>query len=271
MPAARWPLLASHLEGEHGVAQGVGLVVGVFLLDQELVAGELLGPVALLAGLAGRAELVDGARDGPGIGPEGHREDLAHPGELRLHEPPGPGSDVALHAAHPRMRRVHEGGVLGGHDRVAGEAAELRGVQVLHALVGGRAHDGHVQDRDSSQEEQGVANDRGLEVHPRVLGGELPLHAQPAAPPQQPERDEGQAEGEDRGQDHEEQDPEVGMDGPLARELEQPEPHQGDSGRRGEGRSHQADRVVSEVDGQPAPVPKAPRSCHAPSSEARAY
>ena len=53
MPTAPLPRAAADLQHEHGGGRRVGLVVRVLGAHHELVAVELLRPVALLAGLAG--------------------------------------------------------------------------------------------------------------------------------------------------------------------------------------------------------------------------
>ncbi|MHC4473976.1 MAG: hypothetical protein ACYS99_23835, partial [Planctomycetota bacterium] len=89
-------LLAPHLEHEDGLDLGVGLVLLVVCVDLEAVPYELVGPVALLAGLAGGTEVVHRRGDRPRVEVEGHGHDLPGPRELGLDEPARPGADVAL-------------------------------------------------------------------------------------------------------------------------------------------------------------------------------
>ena len=115
-PAATWawmPLMgpggglpAAHVKEDDGLLLGVGLVVGVARGDAQPVAGELGRPVTLLAGLPGRAEVVDGDRDGALVEVEGDRDELPGAGELRLHEPARPLADVAPRAGDARVRRA---------------------------------------------------------------------------------------------------------------------------------------------------------------------
>ena len=60
--------------------------------DPDLVAVELLGPVALLAGVARRAQVVTGDGDRPRVGVERDREDLPQAESFALtnHGAPGP-------------------------------------------------------------------------------------------------------------------------------------------------------------------------------------
>ena len=172
------------------------------------------------------------------------------PESFDSHEPGGARADVALRAAHARVRRVEERGVLGRHHRVAGQAAELRRVHVLDALVGRGAQDGHVQHGGAADEEQHVAHGRGVEVDAGVLGRDTAFTRQPPPVPEDADGNQDQAQDEQEGQDKKEGDADVGMDRVRARDLEEPEPDQGQRRGRCQRRSQHADPVVSEMNRQ---------------------
>ena len=81
----------------------------------DLVAVELLRPVALLAGVARRPQVLHRRRNRPRVGVERHRQHLPRAGELRLREPRRARTDVALHARDARVRAVLVRGELGLH------------------------------------------------------------------------------------------------------------------------------------------------------------
>ena len=100
---------------------------------------------------AGR-RLWTGVGDGRGISVERDRDHLAHAGKLALHEPPGARADVALHAVHPRVRRILIGGEFRLHDGVAGLAAEGNPVHVIDGAVSKLAGDRQVQQCGGAEE-----------------------------------------------------------------------------------------------------------------------
>ena len=85
---------------------GVRLVVGVRADGPDLVAVELLRPVALLAGVAGRAQVVTGDGNRPRVRVERDGETCRSPDILDLTNQRRAGPDVALHADHARVRAV---------------------------------------------------------------------------------------------------------------------------------------------------------------------
>jgi hypothetical protein len=62
------------------------------------------------------------------------RDELVRAVDLRLHEPLGAGTDVALHAIHARVRAALVGDPFGIHRLVADLAAELRRLRVVVSL-----------------------------------------------------------------------------------------------------------------------------------------
>ena len=257
-------VVPADVHDEDGRQLGALLVLGVLLLDDDAVPGEALRPVALLARLAGRAEVVDGRRDRLGVGLEGDREDLARAGELGFHEPGGAFADVALDAADAGVRRAAVGRELRGHHGVAGLAAELDGVHHLQPLVGGEADDRRVQEGRGDDERRDAADLRRPEVDRRGrLGGPAGLLVTP--PLQDVARGNQEEPGhEEAGQDQEKDDPGVGMPVPAAKKLDHPEEHHRDSGRRRDDDTRLAEPVLSE-DPENRPPPEGeslPRSRH---------
>ncbi len=263
MPLAAAGLAPAHLHHEHRLRLGVRLVLPEVGEDLEAVAHELVRPVALLAGLAGRAQVVHGNRDRPRVEVEGHGDELPRPGELRLDEPVRPLSDVALHALHPRVGRALVGRELGLHDRVAGGPAELGRLHHLDALVGADPEDEGVDAGGGDEDERGLAGGRPVEVedgelHGGVVLGER-LQATLAGPPQA-EGDEGEAQQEEARQDQEGQDAEVGGCPVLAHDVDGEEEQEQEGGDRGEGRAGQAHRVAG--DGREEPGDGIQQSLH---------
>ena len=128
-------LLPSHVEHHHTLDLRRGLVVFVVRERPELIADELGRPVALLAGLAGRPQIVHWSCDRAVRYRSKLTEiDLPCPRELGLDEPVRAGADVAIHAADAGVRRALVGRELRSHHAVAGLAAELRGLHHLDTL-----------------------------------------------------------------------------------------------------------------------------------------
>ena len=106
---------------------GVLLVVGVFTEHAHLVAVELLGPVALLAGVARRPHRVHGRRHG--LSARSGVDDLPElprARHLRLDQCADTRADVARDARHARMRTALMRDVLRLHRRMTHLPAELR-------------------------------------------------------------------------------------------------------------------------------------------------
>ena len=129
----------------------------VFVADPGLqpAAVELVGPVALLARLAGRTELVDRGRNRSLVEIEGGGDHLPGAVELRVHEGADAFTDVAVDAGDPGVGGGLIRGPLRAHDGVAGGAAELGTVhEVEHLDAGGPEDDdvGERQDGDGSKD-----------------------------------------------------------------------------------------------------------------------
>ncbi len=223
----------------------------------ELVADELLRPVALLAGLARRAQVVDRRRDRRRIEVEGDRDQLPGAGELGLDEPAGARADVAVDAAHAGVGAALEGGVLGRHHRVAGLAAEGGGVHHLDRLVGGDRHDHDVDDGQGEEEQEAVAGRVLVEVEDRELrarGHQGPPRAAQA------DRDQQQPGHEQARDDQVGEDAEVGV-AVQPEHVEAEEDQEDDRRGGGDGAAGEADRVAGERGEEalqgPTPRPRA--------------
>src|SRR5262245_33771501 len=110
----------------------------------QAVPDELVRPVALLAGLARRPQVVDGGGYGTGRELQRDGDELPRAGELRAHEPAGTGTDVTGDARYARVRRPPVGRVLRLHDAMAGLSAERGRVHHLDPLVGCHGEDHEV-------------------------------------------------------------------------------------------------------------------------------
>ena len=177
---SRFRAAAPRLHPEADLLGGVPLVVPEVGVLQEPGPEELGGPMALLARLPRRAQVLDRGRDGPGIRIDHDRDHLAQPGDLRLDEPLGAFPDVAVHAAHPRVGRGEVGGILRLHHGVAECAAELDGLAVEEGVVRDEGHED--RDEESSQGEvtEPLPLDGVVQVEVRV--GERLVRPRPAAP-----------------------------------------------------------------------------------------
>ena len=206
-------LQTSDTHEKNGLLLRVLLVVGVVGQDLQPVADELRGPVALLAGLAGRTQALDGSRDRARVKVECHRYHLPRAGQLRFDEPTRAGTDVAGHALHARVRGFLVGRVLGVHHRMTGSAAETDRVHDLDALVRREREDDDVDEGEREKEQGQPPCVVGVEIDDRKRRGRFA--ARGGAPGAatfhgDPERDERQTKDEEPWQDEERNDPEVG-------------------------------------------------------------
>ena len=127
-----------------------GLFTGgeVGVADQ-LLAVELLRPVALLTGFLRRTQVLDRRVNRARELVEEHGVELVTPRELRLDEPVCPRADVTLDASHSRVGRVRVRGVLRFHRGMTTRATELVG---LHRLIGLEAAEARKQDQSQGTE-----------------------------------------------------------------------------------------------------------------------
>src|SRR5438477_6479453 len=84
----------------------------------ELGAEKLLGPMALLARIAGRPEILDRSRDRLGVFVGEHGIELMRSRDFGAHIPGRTAADMTLHAAHASMWRTPVRGVFRAHDLV---------------------------------------------------------------------------------------------------------------------------------------------------------
>src|ERR1017187_8449935 len=92
-----------------GEPDGIRRVRGVALEITERavqVAGEFLGPVTLLAGVARRPQALDGRADGARIFVERYGVKLIRTGNFRFYKPRNTIADMTFHAGHPCVRAV---------------------------------------------------------------------------------------------------------------------------------------------------------------------
>ena len=75
-------LLAADLHQQHRLGHRIGFVFAELRVHLQLVADVLGGPVALLAGFAGRAQAVHRARNRRRVEIQCHRHHLPGPGDL---------------------------------------------------------------------------------------------------------------------------------------------------------------------------------------------
>ena len=195
---------------EHAEAAAVAVFVAEVVRAHELlVADELPTPVALLAGLARRTQVVDRRRDGPRVGVRGRGPDLSQARELGADVPAGTRADVALRAGDARVGRAVVGDPLGRHDVVTHLSAERGGLARLVRLVRPDAHQ-QQDDEPSGQETEGHRHvPRAGEIHPE-LAGLLSLTSPLAASlAPDPERHADEADHEQQG-DRDVVEPDVG-------------------------------------------------------------
>ncbi len=196
-------LLAADLQQHAQAMRRVLLVSEVVGADHLLVADELLRPVALLAGLARGAQIVDRRRNGPRVAVHRDGPDLPQAVDLGLDEPVGALADVALDAGHAGVGGDLVGGPLRMHDAVAELAAEARG---LRRLVGPVAAESEQQEHERARDQHA---ERGVEVlalgqielEMDVPGALLRLAPHAVAPVEEPQRNQRDAEQEDRGEE----------------------------------------------------------------------
>src|ERR1039457_857877 len=99
------------------------------------VAGKFLRPVALLARVLCRPEILDRRLDWPFVVIEGERNQLLRAIDLRLHEPLRTRADVALDAFDPRVRPFAVGYELRVHRGVANLATKRHRLRIMVGLV----------------------------------------------------------------------------------------------------------------------------------------
>ncbi len=95
---------AADLEQNGGLQRRILFVVHVHGLDFEKVTDVSGRPVALFAGFARRAQVMDGCRDRRRVKVESYRHHLPRAGQLGLDEPVGAGADMTIGAGNARMR-----------------------------------------------------------------------------------------------------------------------------------------------------------------------
>ena len=150
--------------------------------DLELRAVELLRPMALLAGCLNRAQILDGGFNRSGVLVEHYRIDLIGARQLGANKPSGAGSDVAVRACDPRVRRILVGGEFRLHRDVTGLAAEHRRVRELVALVACHHAQSHEKQRKAYRAEKAAPNRRLVEIE-LGKGRQLTRQKLPAPPP----------------------------------------------------------------------------------------
>src|SRR5215469_8774538 len=250
------PSVAANLEQHRGRLRSVLLVVLVCGFHHELVAGETLRPMALLAGFPGRTEILHRSVNGPRVSVKNNRENLAHAGELGAHEPSRAWTDVAFHTVDAGVRGILIGGKLRNHDRVTGLAAELCGVHIFHAAVRSRSKDEDVHKRCRSDDEDAMTYhrlakiDRRINVRKPAPGLELMVSQQNA------DGDEQQTKDENSRQNQEKQNPYVRMGRSWKQEIIKPE---GDERNCSAGRkrgANESDQVLSQIVKKPNPARK---------------
>ncbi len=251
---------AADPQQQHRLELGVAFVVRVVRDHLEPVADELRRPVALLAGLAGRAQVVDRRGNRPRVEVERHRHDLPRARQLGLDEPVGAGADVALDALDPGVRRALVGRVLGLHHGVAGRAAELGRVHHLDALVG-RGRQDHQVDRGHDQEGD---DDPPRTVEIQIEDGErrwrrTGLPSDPLAPALAVDtpRDQQESQREERRQHQVGQDAHVRV-AAVAHQLDGEQRDDQDPAGRGDGGAQQADRAARDRGEEVTHPPSAP-------------
>ena len=241
--AARRP--SAHVQREHGHRAGVGLVEREPVQHVQAPSVEALRPVAGLADLPGRPQLVHRRGDGTAIAVEQLAEHLPHTTQLGLYVGAPPRADVALHALHVAVRRVLVGSVLGRH-AVARRPTEARRVHVLDRGVAEVAAHEHVEAGGHEHEDRDISH---LAVLP-PQSAELPsvgpaaLLAAVAQPHAEGDQHEAADEGHRQGDDEEQT--EVWVLCAFAyvhRQHEQPQDRRGVDQKE----PHVAPRVVSEV------------------------
>ena len=238
---------AADAHQQDGLGEGVLLVVGVLGDDLEAILGELLRPMAGLAGFARGAQVAHGRGNGPRVVVQDDGENLAQAGELALNEPGGAGADVAGHAVHPRVGRALVSRVFGLHHGVAGLAAKGDSIHVGDGAVAELAADDDVDQRGDAYE-PGQTAQLGRAQSKRVvserIAAQLALHAnvQPDA-----QRDQSQSQEEDPRQDHVRQNPDVRMLDLAAQAGGQQEEPQDGGGGHGD-HTDPADPVLAQVD-----------------------
>jgi hypothetical protein len=248
IPSARLPPPHVHLQRRH--ALGVRLVTGILADRSNLVTVKFFRPVALLARLPCRTQRLDGRWDGGGDLAGGHVPELARSGELGFNQGPHARPDVTRHAGNARVRRHLIRLILRLHRRVAGLAAELGGLHVVHPAIGGQRHDEEINQR----EREAAGKDRPLAAITEI--DDRPFHHRPgvATSPRVPPQaggDQQQAENEQPGHRDEHQQPDVRIcEGPERLEEQQgkeQQPHRrrdggADNRNRVAGSSRQSDR-----------------------------
>src|ERR1017187_9110697 len=99
------------------------------------VAGKFLRPVALLARVLCRPEILDRRLDWPFVVIEGERNQLLRTIDLRLHEPLRTRADMALDAFDARVRPFAVGYELRVHRRVTNLTAKRHRFRVMVGLI----------------------------------------------------------------------------------------------------------------------------------------
>ena len=238
---------AAGLHHEADLVAGVGLVVPEVGDLQELRPVELLRPVALLAGLPCRAQVLHRDRDRGGVGVERHGQHLARAGELRLHVERRSGARRGSPRSGPGVGGVLVGRELGLHDGVADPAAERDRLGEEEAVVAGDDQEENEQEPAHECVGELLALEIIVEIHPWIrrwrLGPEL---APAAALPLHAVQDDDQPEEEEGREDHVGDDPEVRVGLPHDQLHQRRENNQ-----KGAARDHEPAEVAQRVPVEP--------------------
>ena len=213
---------ASGLDQEADLAQRIVFIAGIVGKHFELGTIEFFRPVALLAGLLRRAQIVDGSGDGARISFEGSGKNLPCSGQLGFHVPRGAGADVALHAGNAGVRRELIGSVFRSHHGVTELTAELDGVSELIGFVtADGAH--HDKDTEKAQKKCSRAALAGIiQINLGIKRGAFGTGRFPALFSPIANQNEQQTRDQESGHHHESENADVRA-GPFGDEIDQEE------------------------------------------------
>lgn len=117
-----------------------------------LLAMKFIGPMTGFTGLSFRSQVGDWGGDRAIVVPLNEGLYLADAGEFGPDIPTGAGSDMAGDAGDLGMGRALVCGILGVHDLVADDTAEVRRVGELIALVGNQDHHNAIDEGEDQKE-----------------------------------------------------------------------------------------------------------------------
>ena len=192
-------IASASFDQQANLAHGVLLVIGEVGEDFHLATVEFFGPVALLAGILRRAQVVNWSWDGTREGVERRRENLARAGKLRFHEPGRARPYMAIHTGHAGMRGEGIRRIFWAHHGVTQLAAKSHRLSELVGFVAACGTHDDEHDQEGHEGDDRAALCAIIQIYDRVKLGASDLFS---AFDQDADQDQQQSQNQEGWRDH---------------------------------------------------------------------